>query len=154
LRHAEIRRLPYTPDQMFDLVGDVESYPAFVPWIKSMRVWNKHLTEAEIGLDAEVEIGFSLLRERFATRVRCDRAQRGIAVNLLHGPFKRLENQWRFSADPIGTQIDFSIDFEFRSMMLERILAANMGKAVNRLIGCFEARAKVLYGPAQPVSQG
>lgn len=150
MRHSLIRLLPYTPDQMFDLVGDVEAYPQFVPWIKSMRVWNQRQEPGGSQLDAEVEIGFSLLRERFSSRVRRETVRREISVTLLQGPFKHLINRWSFVSHPAGTQIDFVIDFEFKSMMLQHVLAANMGKAIDRLVGCFEARAKALYGPVSP----
>jgi len=146
LRHALVRLLPYTHDQMFQLVGDVEAYPDFVPWITSMRVWNPRL-EGEISLvDAEATVGFSFLQERFSTRVRRDAARGEIVVTLLQGPFRKLVNGWRFSPHPTGVQIDFMIDFEFKSMMLDMMLSANMEKAVAKLVGCFEARAKALYG--------
>ncbi len=146
MRHALSRRLPYTADQLFDLVGDVEAYPQFVPWITDMRVWNPR-QEGEVSLlDAEAGVGFSFIRERFSTRVRRDPARREITVTLINGPFRKLINQWRFREEPAGSTIEFSIEFEFKSMMLEMMLAANMERAVQKLIGCFEARAKALYG--------
>ncbi len=147
MRHALVRILPYSPEQLFALVGDVERYPDFVPWVTSMRVWNRR--EAEGGasqLDAEAGVGFSFLKEKFSTRVRRDPVRAEITVSLISGPFKHLLNRWRFSAHPSGTQIDFLIDFDFKSRLLQTILAANMQHAVERLIGCFEARARVLYG--------
>ncbi len=147
MRHSVVRILPYTPVQLLDLVGDVRAYPQFVPWITSMRVWNERTDEQGAAvLDAEAGVGFSFLRERFSTRVRRDPAAREITVNLLHGPFRRLYNRWTFSEDPTGTRIDFEIDFEFKSRLLASLLAANFHRAVDRLIGCFEDRAKVLYG--------
>ncbi len=131
---------------MFHLVGDVEAYPQFVPWVTAMRVWNQREDEAGGQLDAEVAVGFSFLTERFSTHVRRDRARREIAVSLLQGPFKHLLNRWRFSDDPLGCKIEFIIDFEFKSRTLERVLSANLEKAIERLIGCFEARARALYG--------
>ncbi|MEW5684206.1 MAG: SRPBCC family protein [Pseudomonadota bacterium] len=147
MHHHVSRVLPYTPDQLFALVGDVESYPQFVPWITSMRTWNKReITEAANSLDAEAGVGFSFLKERFATRVRRDAANRQIDVNLLSGPFRRLTNRWRFIEDPAGTRIEFDIDFQFKSRLLEGLLSANFHHAVERLMGCFEDRAKALYG--------
>jgi coenzyme Q-binding protein COQ10 len=147
LRHAVVRILPYTPEQLFDLVGDVDAYPQFVPWIRTMRTWNKRESASGVSdLDAEVQVGFSFLTERFSTRVRRDANARAITVSLLHGPFRRLLNRWRFSAHPSGAQVDFDIDFEFKSSLLERMLKANFEHAVERLIACFEDRAKVLYG--------
>jgi coenzyme Q-binding protein COQ10 len=132
---------------LFKLVGDVEAYPEFVPWITSMRVWNPQTIEPGVdSLDAEASVGFAFLTERFSTRVRRDANACEIAVSLIRGPFRRLDNRWRFSAHPWGTLVEFSIDFEFKSVLLETLLAANLGRAVDRLIGCFEARAKALYG--------
>lgn len=139
--------LPYTPDQLFALVGDVDRYPEFVPWISSMRTWNaRDLGEGCSSLDAEAGVGFSFLRERFATRVRRDAVNRQIDVSLLSGPFRRLTNTWRFLEDEAGTRIEFDIDFQFKSRLLEGLLAVNFHQAVEKLMGCFEARAKALYG--------
>jgi len=147
LRHRLTRELPYTPDQLFTLVGDVQAYPLFVPWITSMRVWNpREEAEGVDSVDAEASVGFAFLTERFSTRVRRDANSREIAVSLIRGPFRRLDNRWRFSPHPSGTLVEFSIDFEFKSRLLEALLAANLSRAVERLIGCFEDRAKALYG--------
>jgi coenzyme Q-binding protein COQ10 len=155
LRHAVVRILPYTPAQLLDLVGDVRSYPEFVPWITSMRVWNERTDgEGETSLDAEASVGFSFLRERFATRVKRDPHVQEITVSLLHGPFRTLLNRWRFRDDPKGTRVEFEIDFEFKSRLLQTLLAANFHHAVERLIGCFEDRARALYGPGGRLSAG
>ena len=147
MRHSVVRHLPYAPEQLFDLVGDVDAYPQFVPWIRTMRTWNKRETAPGVSeLDAEVSVGFSFLKERFSTHVRRDANTREITVTLLNGPFKRLRNYWRFSPDPTGAQVDFDIDFEFKSRLLESLLAANFHHAVDRLITCFDARAEALYG--------
>ncbi|MDR3512123.1 MAG: type II toxin-antitoxin system RatA family toxin [Caulobacteraceae bacterium] len=147
MRHAVVRVLPYTPEQLFELVGDVEAYPQFVPWIQTMRTWNRREERPGVSLlDAEVQVGFSFLKERFSTRVRRDAHAREITVSLLNGPFKRLLNRWRFDPHPVGTEVKFDIDFEFRSKLLEALLAANFHHAVDRLIACFDARAEALYG--------
>ena len=150
MQHHVSRRLPYTPDQLFGLVGGVEAYPEFVPWITAMRVWNpRRLGEGVDSLDAEAKVGFSFLKERFSTRVTRDAAARRIDVDLLSGPFKRLTNRWRFEDDGEGgTRVEFDIDFAFKSRLLDALLAANFHHAVDRLMGCFEARAQALYGAA------
>jgi len=151
LRHHVSKILPYTPDQLFALVGDVNAYPDFVPWITSMRTWNaRRLGEGVEAVDAEAGVGFSFLKERFSTRVRRDQAGRQIDVDLLSGPFKRLANRWQFYEDGGGTRVEFDIDFQFKSRLLEALLAANFSHAVDRLMECFEARAKALYGTAEP----
>ena len=146
MRHHVSKLLPYTPDQLFVLVGDVTAYPAFVPWITSMRTWNaRTLGEGIEAVDAEAGIGFSFLKERFSTRVRRDTVGRKIEVALLSGPFKHLTNRWEFFEDPAGARVEFDIDFQFKSRLLETLLTANFAHAVDRLMECFEARAKALY---------
>jgi coenzyme Q-binding protein COQ10 len=148
LRHSLTRVLPYTPRQLFDLVSDVERYPQFVPWVTRLKASNRQ-TEGEgvSTLDADAQVGFSIVHERFSTRVRLDAPALAIDVSLISGPFRRLANHWRFADHPKGCELSFDIDFEFKSRLLERLLAANFHRAVNRLVGCFEDRAKVLYGP-------
>lgn len=148
-RHVVTRVLPYSPDQLFALVGDVDAYPSFVPWITGMRTWNARQDGPISIVDAEAQVGFSFLKERFATRVRCDADQLTVDVSLLYGPFKRLSNQWRFTASSAGTTVEFVIDFAFKSRMLDALLAANLDRAADKLIGCFEARARQLHEPTQ-----
>ena len=146
MRESLTRRLPYTPDQLFELVGDVERYPEFVPWVTAMRTWNRRsLCETVEAFDAEARVRFAIVREMFSTRVKLDRGALAIDTDLIAGPFRRLENHWKFVADPGGAKVDFAIDFEFRSRILERLAAANAGRAIQRLMGCFEARARALY---------
>ena len=148
MRHSLTRILPYQPGQLFDLVGDVERYPEFVPWVKSLRTWNRRATgEGVTELDAEADVGFSIVHERFATGVRLDKRGLAIDVELISGPFKRLENRWRFKEHPRGSELGFDIDFEFKSRLLTALFAANFPYAVGRLVACFEARANALYGP-------
>jgi coenzyme Q-binding protein COQ10 len=129
-------------------VGDVMAYPDFVPWITAMRTWNaRSLSDGVDTVDAEAGVGFSFLKERFSTRVRRDAPARQINVSLLSGPFRRLENQWRFvPTDDGGTSVEFDIDFQFKSRLLDALLTANFAHAVDRLMTCFEDRARMLYG--------
>jgi coenzyme Q-binding protein COQ10 len=140
--------LPYEPNQLFRLVGDVDAYPEFVPWITSMRTWNARRLSAGVdAVDAEAAVGFKFLKERFATRVRRDALNRQIDVTLLSGPFRKLENRWRFLDAGHGcTRVEFDIEFEFKSRLLAALLTTNLGAAVEKLMTCFEARAKALYG--------
>ncbi len=147
MRHQVTRTRPYRPEQLFSLVGDVGKYPDFVPWISTLRTWNpRSLGEGIDAVDAEAAVGFSFLTERFSTRVTRDAVKREIAVDLLSGPFRKLENRWKFHDDPAGARVDFEIDFVFKSRLLEALLAANFHHAVGRLMACFDARAKALYG--------
>jgi coenzyme Q-binding protein COQ10 len=147
LRHSLTRVLPYSPAQLFDLVGDVQRYPEFVPWITRMRVSNHREEAPSVDLvDAEASVSFAFLQESFATRVRRDAPACAIEVSLIRGPFRRLENRWRFSPQGVGSLVEFEIDFEFSSHLLDALLRANLARAANRLIGCFEDRARALYG--------
>jgi coenzyme Q-binding protein COQ10 len=138
--------LPYTPEQLFALVGDVAAYPDFVPWITGMRTWNARQDGLVSTVDAEAQVGFSFLKEKFATRVRRDAEHLTVDVSLLYGPFKRLSNRWKFIPQDSDTTIEFVIDFAFKSRMLDTLLAANLDRAADKLIACFEARARQIHG--------
>ncbi len=147
MRHHVTKLLPYTPDQLYALVGDVDRYPEFVPWIVGMRTWNARTgPDGMSSVDAEAKVGFSFMREKFSTTVRRDPTARQIDVGLISGPFEKLRNRWRFFEDPAGTRVEFDIDFAFKTKLLEALLSRNFEHAVDRLMECFEARAKALYG--------
>jgi coenzyme Q-binding protein COQ10 len=141
-RHAETRRLPYTPEQMFDLVADVPRYGEFLPWVIGVRVKSRSDTE----MVADLVVGFKMLRERFTSRVTLERPAR-VHVDYLDGPLKYLRNDWSFRPDGEGgTLLDFKVEFEFRNRVFEAIAGAVFGEAVKRMVAAFEARAAVLYG--------
>lgn len=143
--HAEKRKLPYTPRQLYDLVADVKRYPEFLPWCLAARI-KSH--EGNIIL-ADLVIGFKMLRERFTSRVELhdeDPENLRIDVSYVEGPFRYLNNHWMFLADEDGCLIDFYVDFEFRSKLLQRVMQPLFNEAVRRMVASFEARAKELYG--------
>ena len=145
------RVLPYDPDDLFKMVGDVESYPQFVPWVSTLRTWNRRQPEPGVTvLDAEAKVGFAIIRETFATRVRRNANDRTIEVGLLYGPFRQLRNHWTFLPSAGRTTIEFEIDFEFKSRLLDALLAANMSHAAEKVVNCFDARAETLFGPNAP----
>ncbi len=139
--HAEKRVLPYTPAQMFDLVADVAAYPEFLPWCIAVRVRKR---EGHV-VTADLVIGFKMFRERFTSRVTLDRPRR-IDVQYIQGPLKYLNNHWLFAPHPEGVEIDFSVDFEFHSRILEKLIGTLFNEAFRRMVGAFETRARVLYG--------
>jgi len=145
--HAEQRRLPYTAEQLFDLVADVERYPEFLPWCVGARIRERK----ENVLVADLLIGFKMVRERFTSRVTLNRPER-IDVAYSEGPFKYLNNHWIFLPQAEGgCMIDFFVDFEFHSRMLQKVIAVLFNEAVKRMVSAFEKRARDLYGaPAQP----
>lgn len=141
--HAEKRVLSHSPDHLFDLVADVERYPEFLPWCIGARVRNRR----EHVLIADLIIGFKGIRESFSSEVTLDRTAMRIDVVYREGPFKYLNNHWIFNAQPDnGCEIDFFVDFEFRSRLLQRIIGMLFNEAVRRMVSAFETRADDLYG--------
>lgn len=148
--HRVTKVLPYQPADLAALVSDVRAYPEFVPWVTSMRTWGEREEAPGVSLiDAEAQVGFSFLKERFSTWVRHDRNAPRVEVGLIRGPFKHLKNRWEFFPDPAGTRLEFMIDFAFKSRLLDAMLHANFDRAVGSLIRCFEAEAKRRYGIAR-----
>ena len=139
--HAEHRLLPYTPEQLFNLVADVERYPEFLPWCVGARIRERGPTL----IVADLIIGFRLIRERFTSRVALSPPS-GIDVAYTDGPFRYLNNHWGFDPVPGGCRVDFFVDFEFKSRLLQKMIEMLFGEAVRRMVAAFETRAKQLYG--------
>ena len=142
--HAEKRILRYTPDQLFDLVADVRRYPEFLPWCVGARIVSK--TEQEVV--ADLTIGFKMFRETFRSQVALERPGH-IHVRYLNGPFRYLNNHWRFHPHPQGTEVDFFVDFQFRSRLLQAVIGTVFEQAVRLMVRAFERRAMILYGRNQ-----
>lgn len=141
-RHEETRHLPYTPEQMFDLVADVAEYPAFLPWVTAIRVRLDTPTE----MVADMIVGFKGLRETFTSRVHKRRPGQ-VHVDYLDGPLKHLTNHWTFREDGNGgVLVDFCVDFAFKNRMFEMLAGTVFDGALRKMIGAFEARAAQLYG--------
>ena len=141
-----VRRVPFTSEQMFDVVADVERYPEFLPLCEGLVVHERKGGAAGEELRATMTVGYKAITERFTTHVVLDRGQNLIRVRNLDGPFTHLENQWRFEAASGGCDVHFSIDYAFRSAMLSLIVGAAFDKAVRSYTDAFEARARTLYG--------
>ena len=139
-RHSENRVLPYTPEQVFDLVADIARYPEFLPWIQAMRISS---TEGNV-VTADMVVGFKMVRERFTSRVTLDRP-RTIHVDYIAGPLRYLRNDWRFEPAPGGTMVHFAVDFEFAAKIFEKLAGLFFSEAFRRMVASFEARARVLY---------
>ncbi len=140
--HAETRFLPYSPEQLFDLVADVEKYPKFLPWCAGVRIRDR---QADGDFTADLIIGFKMIRETFTSRVTPNRPER-LDVKYIDGPFHHLDNRWLFHPRDGGCEIDFQIDFEVRSRLLATMLEPLFGEAVNRMVGAFAERAEAIYG--------
>src|SRR5665213_2899410 len=135
--HAERHIVPYRPDQLFDLVADVGKYPQFLPWCTAARV--RHSAETE--LVADLTIGFGPFRESFTSRVALERPSH-IRVRYENGPFRYLNNHWVFIPLDQGCEVDFFVDFEFRSRILQAAIGVVFNEAVRRMVGAFMKRAR------------
>jgi coenzyme Q-binding protein COQ10 len=137
--------MPYRPEQMFDLVADVGRYPEFLPWCIAARI--RRRDEAQI--IADLIIGFKGLQETFTSRVSLDKVNLIIDVEYQNGPFKYLKNKWKFELFEMKScQMDFYVDFEFKSRLLGHVMGVLFNEAVRRMVGAFEQRAADLYGAA------
>ncbi len=139
--HAEKRHVPHSPQQMFALVADIEKYPDFLPWCVGTRVRSN---DGEVVL-ADMVIGYKMFREKFTSKVRLSRPDR-IDVAYMDGPFKYLNNHWIFLQESDGTcTVDFYVDFEFRSKILQKMIGAVFNEAVKIMVQSFEKRADSVY---------
>jgi coenzyme Q-binding protein COQ10 len=140
--HAEKRKLPYSAQQLFDLVADVNAYPQFLPWCIASRI-NKREDNV---FYADLVIGYKMIREQFGSRVLLEEPHH-IHVEYLEGPMKHLSNHWRFiDEDDGGCTIDFHVDFEFKNAVLQNLIGVFFEKAVTKMVSAFEKRAEDLYG--------
>lgn len=141
-RVAEVKHLPYRPDQMFALVADVERYPEFLPWCVGARIRSRSSSRVV----ADLMIGFKAFRERFTSAVTLNPPGE-IDVVFTEGPFHHLDNHWHFRSGGEGCQIDFLLDFEFRNRVYAALIGGLFEEATHRMMAAFITRADALYGP-------
>lgn len=141
-KFADRKVVHYRPEQLFDLVADVGRYPEFLPWCVGAEVRSR----SEHELLADLTIGFGPFRESFTSRVGLERPGR-ILVRYENGPFRYLRNQWLFQSHPHGCLVDFKVDFEFRSRILQAAIGVVFNEAVRRMVTAFLKRARDIYGP-------
>ena len=145
-RHSETRNLPYTPEQMFELVADVQRYQEFLPWVAAVRM----RSDSETLMIADLVVGFKSIKETFTSRVTKQRPHK-ITVQYVEGPLKYLENDWVFEPDGRGgTNLSFCVDFAFKSRLFEALAGQMFDRALRRMIVAFEARAHQLYSDTSP----
>jgi len=144
------RRVPFTPRQMFDLVADVESYPQFLPLCEGLVIRSRSETDGREVLVAAMTVGYKAIRETFTSRVALDRAADRVDVSYVDGPFRYLENAWRFVATADGgCDVMFDISYEMKSKMFELLVGAVFERAFRKFAEAFEARAVQVYGSPQ-----
>lgn len=143
--YREQCHLPYAPGQVFDLVADVGSYPEFLPWCVGARIYDERVD----GFDADLIIGFKMFRERFTSRVYLTPSNgksSNIRIDYIKGPLQYLHNDWAFSPANGGTDIEFSVDFEFKNRIFQKMIGGLFEQAVHHMVGAFEKRAHEIYG--------
>jgi coenzyme Q-binding protein COQ10 len=147
-KHIEKKNLPYTPEQMFVLVAEVDRYHEFAPWCIASRI---NARESDFIFYADLVVGYKMLRERFSSKVYLEpptpEADGRIFIEYLRGPLRHLKNYWRFIREPDGScTIDFSVEFEFKNSMLQGLSQVFFQEIVRRMVGAFEKRAREIYG--------
>jgi coenzyme Q-binding protein COQ10 len=144
--HSETRTLPYTAQQMYDLVADVARYPEFLPWTAAARIRSrKEEGDHEVML-ADLVVSFKVFRERFGSRVTLWPERKRIDTEYIEGPFKHLHSRWEFRDVDGGSEVHFEVDFEFRNIILQKAAGLFFFEAMQRIVRAFEARAHQLYG--------
>jgi len=144
------RFVPFTPQQMFDLVADVERYPEFLPLCEGLRVKERTRDAGHEVLRAEMDVGYGALHETFTSRVTLDATTPYVTVAYLDGPFQYLDNRWGFETAPGGCMVDFYISYELKSLMLQLMVGAVFERAFRRFSEAFEQRAQQIYGARRP----
>jgi len=137
----EIRQMPYSAEQMFELVADVARYAEFLPWVVGTRV----RSDSETEMIADLLVGFNALREKFTSRVEKVRPGE-IKVHYLDGPMRDLDNVWKFTSTPDGCEVDFAVSFTFRNAVFEALAGQYFERAFRKMVTAFETRAEQLYG--------
>jgi len=145
--HSETRFLPYSAQEMYDLVADVASYPKFLPWNSAARIRSRRTQDngSEV-MEADLVISFKVFRERFGSRVILWPERYRIETEYLDGPFKHMRSTWMFHDKPGGCDVEFFVDFEFRNAILQGIIGVVFNDAMQRVVRAFERRAVELYG--------
>jgi coenzyme Q-binding protein COQ10 len=144
---ATTRNVRHSATDMFDLVADVEKYPKFLPLCERLTVRSRRSEGDKEILVATMTIAYRIIRESFTTKVTIDRPALRILAEYLDGPFRYLENVWRFEPQGRGESlVHFSIDYEFRSWTLSKLMGGVFDRAFHKFAEAFEKRADAVYG--------
>ncbi|HSZ74667.1 MAG TPA: type II toxin-antitoxin system RatA family toxin [Rhizomicrobium sp.] len=142
--HSEARFVPYSADLMFEVVADVQSYPKFLPWVKALRVLLRSAEGDNDVIVAEMVVGYRNIQERYTSRVVLDRAARVIDVKQTEGPFRHLDNHWKFTPHNDGCAVEFKIVFQFKNPVLNLVVGQVFERVVMKMADAFVKRAQVL----------
>ncbi len=144
--HSETKFLPYTAQQMYDLVADVAKYPQFLPWTAAARIRSTADEGEKTVMLADLVISFKVFRETFGSRVTLWPDDMRIDTEYLDGPFRHMESQWNFKDVEGGCDVSFYVDFEFRNRLLQGAAGMFFNEAMQRIVRSFERRAAELHG--------
>lgn len=144
--YKENRKMPYTARQMYDLVADISAYPKFLPWCSAIRIRNRCVKNGCEVIEADLVVSFKVFRERFGSRVTLNPDAQRIDVEYLEGPFKYLTSYWQFAPTQSGCEVEYFVDFEFKSRVLQTLIGVVFNEAQRRIVRAFETRAMQLYG--------
>ena len=141
MKHEERRVINHTPSNLYKLVSDVKKYPEFLPWCLGARVKNNNKNS----FDADLIIGFKIYKEIYSSQIFLDNINKKIIVNYKSGPFEYLQNHWVFNENKKGCEVEFMVDFKFKSVFLQTLMETLFAEAVKRMVSAFENRANQLY---------
>lgn len=147
--HSETRIMPYSADQMYDLVADVASYPKFLPWTAAARIRSTTQQGDHAVMLADLVISFKVFRETFGSKVTLWPERKQIDTEYIDGPFKYLQSTWEFRPNDAGCEVAFKVDFEFKNRLLQGAAGMFFNEAMQRVVRAFEGRADELYAPIQ-----
>src|SRR5215469_14808943 len=140
-RHEEQKTLAYTADELFTVVADVKDYPLFLPWCSSAHIRREDQQE----IIADLEIGFGPFRESFTSQVTLDRPRQVLVRATEGGPLEHLTNTWKFTSAGAGTHVDFVIDFQFKSHLLDHVANSMFHEAATRMMDAFGSRVHLVH---------
>ena len=139
--HSETRIIPHKPEDLFELVADVKRYPEFLPWCLAARI----RTQTEKELIADLIIGFQVFKEQFTSKVAMDKEALFIDTSYADGPFKYLQNHWKFLPHKDGCEIDFYVDFELKNSFFNAIMTKSFQFVLDKIADSFQKRAEELF---------
>jgi len=146
-QHSEERVMPYSAQQMYDLIANIEEYPQFLPWCAAVRRRSSKVVDGCETVDADMIVSFKVFREKFGSRVVLNPDAQKIDVSYIDGPFKYLTNNWEFTPETeTSCRVNFFVDFEFKSRTLQALIGVVFHQAMQQVVRAFEKRAEALYG--------
>jgi coenzyme Q-binding protein COQ10 len=149
------RQSPFTAEQMFALVVDVDRYHEFIPYCTASRVRSRQPVEGGEEMQADLVIAYKFLRETYRSKIELGHAPLRVTVNQARGPFRHLFNKWQFEPTETGCDVHFELQFDFAVPLLRRVIQPMMGRVVERFVAAFEQRALAVYGQDEtPAEEG